>query len=247
MTLNIFLGYDGREPIAYHVASHSLLARATEPIAIHPLVQSALRADGLYTRDRNAMESTEFAFSRFLVPKLMGYRGLALFADSDILCLTDIADLFLEPLRDPGKAVYVAQHNYVPAQAVKMDGQTQTVYPRKNWSSVMLFDCARCTALTPTYVNQATGLALHRFQWLKDAEIGALPLEWNVLVGEMSQTDRPPKLLHYTNGGPWFRDYADCPYSAEWYREHGAMASPPLVGQHSRAAWMVNHTATVTT
>lgn len=241
MTLHIFLGYDSREPIVYHVASHSILTRASEPVAIHPIVQPALRAMGLYTRDRNAMESTEFAFSRFLVPYLMGYQGFALFADSDILCLTDIAELFREAERNPGKAVYVCQHSYIPAQAVKMDGQIQTVYPRKNWSSVILFDCAKCQMLTPTLVNSASGLILHRFQWLADEQIGALPLEWNVLVGEMSQTDHPPKILHYTNGSPCFRDYADGPYSREWYAEHRAMDAPPLVGQHNRAAWMADH------
>lgn len=243
MSVDIFIGYDSREPIAYHVASHSLLRRSSVPLAIHPLVQSTLRAAGLYTRERNAMESTEFSFSRFLVPHLMNYRGLALFMDSDMLCLTDITDVSAEIAAQPGKAVYVCQHDYTPHGTTKMDGQVQTAYPRKNWSSFIVFDCARCKALTPEFVNTATGLELHRFQWLADHQIGSLPLEWNVLVGEANQSIQPPKVIHYTDGGPWFRDYARCPYATEWYAEHADMDSPPLIGQYNRSAWMVNHVA----
>lgn len=241
MSLDLFLGYDSREPIAFWVAAHSFTRRSSIPIAIRPLVQSQLRNLGMYTRQRGTTESTEFSMTRFLVPYLMDYKGWALFADSDVLCLTDIADLWREVERQPGKAVYVVQHDYTPTEGTKMDGQIQTVYARKNWSSVMLFDCSKCTALTPKYVNEATGLQLHRFQWLPDAEIGALPMEWNVLVDEPNQTTRPPKILHYTLGGPWFRDHANGSYSDLWYKEHGDMDSPPLVGQWNRAAWMVDH------
>lgn len=246
--LDIFLGFDSREPIAYHVAAHSIIRRSSMSVAIRPLVQSQLRAMGLYTRERGNLESTEFSMSRFLVPYLMNYKGYALFMDCDMLVLTDIAELWKEVKANPGKAVYVCQHDYTPRESVKMDGQQQTTYPRKNWSSFMLFDCERCTSLTPEYVNTASGLELHRFSWLRDyglrdygEDIGALPLEWNVLVGEENQTDRPPKVIHYTNGGPWFRDYSRCPYADEWFAEHRHMESPPLVGQHARASWMVNH------
>lgn len=241
--LDIFMGYDSREPIAYHVAAHSFLRRSSIPLAIRPLVQSQLRHVGLYTRERKGVESTEFSMTRFLVPHLMGYKGWALFVDCDVLCLTDIAELWKEVETNPGKAVYVCQHDYTPKDAVKMDGQQQTVYPRKNWSSVMLFDCSKCTTLTPHYVNTTSGLELHRFYWVREQfeDIGALPLEWNVLVGEENQTTRPPKLIHYTNGGPWFRDYSNCPFADEWYAEQRDMNSPPLIGQHARAAWMANH------
>lgn len=244
--LDIFLGYDSREPIAYHVAAHSLLRRSSIPLAIHPLVQSQLRAIGLYTRERKGIETTEFSMTRFLVPHLMDYQGWALFMDCDMVVLTDIATLWKEVAANPDKAVYVCQHDYTPKDAVKMDGQIQTPYPRKNWSSFMLFDCAKCTALTPQYVNSASGLELHRFHWVPGVgTIGALPLEWNVLVGEENQSPRPPKVIHYTNGGPWFRDYGDCQYADVWYAEHRDMESPPLIGQHGRAAWFANHSETV--
>lgn len=248
--LDIFIGYDSREPIAYHVAAHSILRRSSIPVAIRPLVQSQLRQSGLYTRDRGQLESTEFSMTRFLVPHLMGYKGYALFMDCDMLVLTDIAELLkVEVQLDLGKAVYVCQHDYTPRGETKMDGQVQTSYPRKNWSSFMLFDCERCTALTPEYVNTASGLELHRFYWVREQfeDIGALPLEWNVLVGEEHQTDRPPKVIHYTNGGPYFLDYSRGPYADEWFAEYKHMNQPPLVGQHARAAWMVNHAETVTT
>lgn len=240
--LDIFIGWDSRETVAYHVAAHSIIRRSSLSVAIRPLVQSQLRQQGLYTRARGSTESTEFSLTRFLVPHLMDYRGFALFVDCDILCLTDIADLWKEVVRQPGRAVYVCPHDYTPAAEVKMDGQQQTAYPRKNWSSVMLFDCSKCTALTPSYVNAASGLELHRFHWLHDQQIGHLPLEWNYLVGEPNQSARPPRMLHYTNGGPWFLDYSRGAFVDEWYKEHAHMDSPPLVGQHARAAWMVNHT-----
>jgi hypothetical protein len=216
MPLKVFIGYDPKEPIAFAVAMHSLLQHASKPLTIVPLVQSQLRSAGLYTRERNPLESTEFSFTRFLVPHLSGYKGLSLFVDCDVLFQADVFDLLLYPLVDPGKAVYVCQHDYTPKNGAKFLGQPQTAYPRKNWSSVMLFDNARCGVLGPDYVNSASGLALHRLHWVIDREIGALPLEWNVLADEEGQSPRSPQLVHYTRGGPWFPEYANCQFAERW-------------------------------
>jgi len=224
----VFVGFDSREPIAYHVLSHSILRRASIPIAITPLVQPALRAAGIYTRERGPTESTEFSMTRFLVPYLCGYQGIALFLDCDMLCRVDLAELQAvyggHSRVCPPEAVWVCQHDYVPRGDTKFLGQVQTRYPRKNWSSVIVFNTERCRALSPGYVHSASGLELHRFLWLKDEDIGSLPLAWNNLVDENGQDSTiSPKMLHWTNGGPWFKETANCSYADEWREEYRAM------------------------
>lgn len=219
--LRIFIGYDSREAIAYHVLAHSILQRITIPVSITPLVLKSLRLAG-YSRPRGPLESTEFSLTRFLVPYLSNYDGWSVFMDSDMLCRVDLADLLMEMLRQREKAVLVCQHDYTPASTTKFLDQPQTVYPRKNWSSFMVFNNVKCTALTLDYVNQATGLELHRFQWMPDAQIGSLPLDWNWLVGEYPP-NADAKVLHYTLGGPWFPDCALTDHADEWNAERAAM------------------------
>jgi hypothetical protein len=215
--LRVFIGYDPREAVAYHVLAHSILRRASIPVSVAPVMLSQLQ--GLYTRARGPTESTEFSLSRFLVPALSGYEGWSLFMDCDMLCRTDIAALAAESGRHGDKAVLVCQHDYVPKSERKFLNQLQTRYPRKNWSSLMLFNNALCRALTPDYINRASGLELHRFAWLQDdGLIGSLPLEWNWLVDEY-QANADARIVHYTLGGPWFPDYKDCDYADEWRDE----------------------------
>lgn len=228
--IRVFIGYDSREPIAFHVLAHSIQRRASLPVAITPLIQDQLRSLGLYWRDRGPTESTEFSLTRFLVPALCGFTGYAIFLDCDMLCRMDVAELaplFAGHAREcPPEAVWVCPHDYVPKAAMKFLGQVQTAYPRKNWSSLIVFNNERCRALSPGYVNSASGLELHRFHWIKDDEIGKLPLEWNFLVGEDNQSDQPPKILHYTNGGPWFPETRDCDHAGDWLRELDHMGGP---------------------
>lgn len=229
--LRVFIGYDAREAVAYHVCAHSILTRATIPVTISPLVQPALRASGLYWRERGPTESTEFSLTRFLVPSLCGHAGdLAVYLDCDMLIRADLRELVTLAEEQPWKAVMVVQHDYAPRTATKMGGRPQTTYPRKNWSSMMVFRPDRCRALSPGYVNRASGLDLHRFAWCADEEIGGLPREWNHLVGEY-----PPnpgaKILHYTLGGPFL---AAAPsggdHDREWLEERDqALGAPPSV------------------
>jgi hypothetical protein len=183
-------------------------------------MQSQLK--GLYSRGRGPTESTEFSLTRFLVPALSQYRGWSLFMDCDMLCRADVAELAAFTERTPDKAVLVCKHDYTPGPKRKFLNQVQTVYPRKNWSSVMLFNNARCAALTADYVNKATGLELQRFQWLRDEEIGELPLEWNWLVQEYKYNP-DAKIVHFTIGGPYFDEYRNCDYAAEWFEENRRM------------------------
>jgi len=211
--INIFIGYDSKEKIAYHVLSESILRHSTKPVAITPINLSNIKDD--FIRERNNLSSTEFSFSRFIIPHLMNYQGWALFMDCDMLMMADIAELWR--LRNDKYAIQVCKHDYVPNQETKFLNQIQTKYLKKNWSSFMLMNCKKCTTLTPDYVNKASGLELHQFKWLENEElIGSLPLEWNWLVGEYPYK-KEVKNIHFTKGGPYFKDYADCDYSSEWY------------------------------
>jgi hypothetical protein len=220
----IFIGWDRREPVAYDVAKFSLERRASVPVAVTPIKLDELRARGLYSRDQDPLASTEFTYSRFLTPALAGYDGWALFCDCDFLWLGDVAGL-LEYTKVP-KAVYCVQHDYRPKETVKMDGAVQTVYPRKNWSSLMLFNCAHPAVrkLTPERVNRESGAHLHRMQWVADGDIGALPVEWNWLEGWNEKLPQgPPKAVHFTRGGPWFENWKNVDYGELWLAEQAAM------------------------
>ena len=212
--INIFIGYDSKERVAYNVLSHSIIQNSTKPVAITPIALNNLKDD--FVRERNALSSTEFSFSRFMIPHLMNYQGWALFMDCDMLMFEDVAELWR--MRDDSKAIQVCKHDYTPKEKTKFLGQTQTVYPKKNWSSFMLMNCKKCLSLTPDYVNRASGLELHQFKWLESEElIGDLPLEWNWLVGEYEYKE-DVKNVHYTKGGPWFEEYARCDYSQDWFK-----------------------------
>ena len=227
--IRVFIGYDTREAAAFSVLAHSIHARASQPVSIAPVMLSQLA--GVFARDVNPLQSTQFSFSRFLTPWLCGYEGWAIFMDCDMLVLDDIARLWA--LRDERHAVQVVKHVHVPREEVKFLGAVQTKYEKKNWSSVMLMNCARCRTLTPEYVNRASGLELHQFKWLDgDEAIGALPAKWNHLVG-YDAPRRDASLVHFTIGGPYFEEYRDCEYASEWFAERDAMLR---VQQRARAA-----------
>ena len=211
--INVFIGYDNKERVAYNVLSHSIIQNSTKPVAITPIALNNLKDD--FVRERNNLSSTEFSFSRFMIPHLMNYQGWALFMDCDMLMFEDIAELWR--MRDDSKAIQVCKHDYTPKTDTKFLGQVQTKYPKKNWSSFMLMNCKKCTQLTPDYVNKASGLELHQFKWLESEDlIGDIPLEWNWLVGEYEHKE-DVKNVHYTEGGPWFEDYKDVDYSQDWF------------------------------
>ena len=216
----IFIGYDPRERAATNVLIDSLYQFSSVPLAITPLVTPQLEQQGLYRRQRDPKQSTAFSFTRFLVPHLMGYDGWAIFMDCDMLCRSDIKGLWDQ--RDEQYAAMCVQHEHTPDETVKFLGEVQSAYPKKNWSSLMLLNCSRCTTLTPDYVNTATGLELHRFHWLEgDHEIGAIQGGWNHLVDVQSppEPQAHPPLLHWTLGGPWFREQRTMggPLAAEWF------------------------------
>jgi hypothetical protein len=215
----VFIGFDPREAVAFSVLSYSVHRRASQAVSITPLMLSQL--GGVYRRDKHPLQSTEFSFSRFLTPFLSGFTGWSVFMDCDMLMLDDIARLWA--LRDDRYAAMVVKHEHVPRETRKFLGMPQTAYAKKNWSSVVLFNNARCGALTPGYVNTASGLDLHQFKWLaSDEEIGSLPDRWNHLVG-YSPPRRDAALVHYTLGGPYFEEYSSCEYADEWRAERGSM------------------------
>jgi hypothetical protein len=216
----IFVGYDSREDIAWQVCRHSLLRHSDYSVAVIPVRQEPLRELGLYTRPVDVGSSTEFSITRFLTPYLAAQTGWAIFCDCDFLFTVDVRQVLRD--LDRSKAVYCVQHDYTPAHRMKMDGKEQVAYPRKNWSSFMIFNCDHPDVqdLTPEIVNRASPAHLHRFGWVRDPNgIGALEVDWNFLVGEYAKPNRIPRVLHYTVGGPWFADWQDCDYAELWLRE----------------------------
>ncbi len=226
--LGVYIGFDAREAAAFAVARYSIERRLAAPVRVHGIVLQQLQAQGLYTRPMHRSDSgqlwddiseapcsTEFAISRFFTPLLAGWQGWALFTDADVLVRGNVMRLF--ELADPTKAVMCVQHGHLPQAGVKMDGQAQLPYARKNWSSVMLFNCGHPAnrALTLDLLNTAPGRDLHRFCWLNDSEIGALPASWNWLVGH-SDPAIAPDLVHFTDGFPLMPGYHDQPYANEW-------------------------------
>lgn len=216
----VFIGWDRREDIAYQVCQFSMVTRASVPLAVQALRQDSLRARGLYWRPRDPLASTDFTYARFLVPALSGYHGWALFCDCDFLWLSDVAELIARC--DDRYAVMCVKHDYRPRESVKMDGQAQTRYPRKNWSSMVLYNCGHPAnaGLTPDVVNRRSGAFLHRFQWLDDDLIGAVPESWNWLEGwSRKPLYGTPHAVHFTRGGPWFEDWRNVDYAELWRAE----------------------------
>lgn len=212
--IRAFIGYDHREAVAYHVFVNSIIRHSTKPVAITPL---ALKNIGAYT-ETHTDGSNQFIYSRFLTPSLCNYQGWAIFMDGDMLMRDDITKLW--NLRDDSKAVMVVKHDYQTRMTEKYLGARNENYPRKNWSSVILWNCGHPAnrALTPEFIETATGAQLHRFTWLHDDDIGELPRIWNWLPDEFG-ANSDAKLLHYTLGTPSFHDFALTPMADEWHRE----------------------------
>ena len=244
----IYIGYDARDHRAYNVLRYSIM-RFNKEYDIIPLYEPALRRAGLFRRthlvspdnpnqkidsvDRRPF-STDFTFTRFLVPALNQYDGMALFMDADMFVRADIAGIF-EVYKDTRYAVQCVQHKYEPEAGLKLDGQLQTNYSRKNWSSFMLFNCAHPSnqKLTVDDVNLQTGRWLHNFGWLKDEEIGAIHEEWNWLDGHSSETVEA-KNAHFTTGGPWFENWkpsrpVDEAYAEEWQQTEDLITTELLL------------------
>ena len=224
---SVYIGYDSREPEAAKVCKASILKHASIPVNVQFIKQHEMHEQGIYWREKDSLSSTEFTFTRFLVPYLNNYEGYALFVDCDFLFTADIADLLAEV--NPNNAVTVVKHDYTPPEGVKMDGQHQHVYPRKNWSSMIVWNCAHEVnqAVTPEMVNTKTGQDLHRFTWIQDHLIGSVSCEWNWLVGWYREgRDGTPKALHHTEGGPWFDNYKNCEYANEWRQAFEELNQP---------------------
>ncbi len=216
----VYIGYDKREDDAYKVCKYSIL-KHSPTTQIEPIIQEDMRNYGLYTREEDKKASTDFSLTRFLTPSL-AKKGWALFMDCDML-VTKPIDLLFE-YADPKYAVMVVKHNHQPFDTLKMDGRDQFLYPRKNWSSVILFNCDhKANYELECISNTATPSFLHRFKWLEDHEIGELPITFNFLVDYYKKPSNGvvPNIIHYTGGGPWFDDYKDVDYAQGWlnYKE----------------------------
>jgi hypothetical protein len=237
--IRLFVGHDPREAVAFNVFAHSVITRASEPVAITPLALNTLQ--GLYTEEHTD-GSNAFIYSRFLVPYLCGFDGWAIFADGDMLCQEDIAELWAH--RDESCAVQVAMHHYKTAESTKYLGSPNEDYPRKNWSSVILWNCGHPMnrILTPEFVAKQTGAYLHRFSWLVGEDIKHLNLLWNWLAIEYPyMTKVKPCIVHYTLGTPCFDGYNRRDYAEEWYLELADMLGVPQeAGGEKNIDWLTD-------
>lgn len=214
--LPIYIGYDDVETVAWHTAAQSIIENSSIPVSFIPVHTKHFRR--FFKRDRDPKQSNSFSFSRFSVPYLNKYRDFALFMDCDMMLRCDVAEVLNVITDQPNKAVYVVKHDYTPSEKVKYLNTVQYAYPRKNWSSFVLWNCGHPSnkALSPDFFNVATGLELHRFTWLKDEEIGELDIRWNWLVGDYKDPPKDVKNVHWTNGGPYFSEYHDVEFADEW-------------------------------
>jgi lipopolysaccharide biosynthesis glycosyltransferase len=217
--LRIYIGYDPRESVAWHTCVNSILKRSTIPVSFCPLRVQNLQP--FFNREKTINESNEFSYSRFLAPYLSNYEGFSLYLDCDMLFTCDIKDLI--DIVDLNVAISVVKHEYTSSVKEKFLGNKQLNYPRKNWSSFMLFNNAHSgnKILTPEYCETQPGSVLHRLAWLDDKDIGSLDLSWNFLVGEypLSLIDGVPNNIHWTLGGPYFSEYNDTAFASLWEKE----------------------------
>lgn len=227
MQINAYIGFDPRWPMAFAVTIRSLFEKSSIAFPIHPILLPQLQGLNIYDRPMHVRDgqlfdnisdapmATEFAISRFFIPHLSGYKGWSLFCDSDFLFRTDVAELFA--LADDKYAVMCVKHEYEPLEDTKMDGQLQTLYKRKNWSSLMLINNAhpKNKVLEPQLLNKLPGRDLHAFNWLEDDEIGELSPRWNWLEGH-SDKALDPHAVHFTRGTPDIKGYENAPFADEW-------------------------------
>lgn len=225
--LKIFVGYDKEiEPVAYHVFCESVIRNSSIPVSFIPLEPNNIKNKfDLKYFEFKRDGSNCFIYSRFLIPYLCNFQGYALYVDGDMLCRADISDM-LEDI-DLLAAVSVVKHDYKTKYPVKYLGHINEDYPRKNWSSVIFWNCSHPAhkVLTPDYIKKASGKHLHRFEWLDDVEIHNMPKEWNWLVSEYKYNNNA-KIAHFTLGTPCFSDYKDCDYAKEWYDYYNKLIKP---------------------
>ena len=222
MPLNLYIGYDTKEKIASDVCEYSVKKNSSINLTVDLLIKKNLEEKKLLYRKDDKLIDLAITFSRFLVPFLNEYKGWAIFCDCDFLWTGDIKRLLDK--KDEKYAVMCVQHDYNPKSEIKMDGRQQLMYPRKNWSSMVLWNCSHPAnkKIDINMVNNETGKFLHRFGWLEDKLIGNLDYKWNWLVGWYEETsNNKPEAIHFTEGGPWFENYKNCEYSKIWsqYKE----------------------------
>lgn len=217
--LKVYIGFDPKEAVAFHVLSDSIMRLSSGPVCIVPLITEQLIKSKVYLREYDRRQSNAFSFTRFLVPHLSDYKGKSIFMDCDMLLRGDIYQV-LEEI-DENAAVSVVKHDYVSSVKTKYLGTKQYSYPRKNWSSFVVWNCAheKNRQVNPEFVKSQDAATLHRFLWLHDDEIGSLDLKWNWLVGEYTNPPKNVMNLHWTLGGPYFNEYRNTEFAEEWFKQ----------------------------
>ena len=212
---NIYIGYDSREIIAYHVLCQSILKYSSIPVSFTPLKLDHFSK--FYKRKKGPKDSTEFSISRFLVPYLSNFKGISIYLDCDMLFLDDIFKLIKLTEKSKHKSLWCIKHKHLVMDGKKFLKEKQLHYDKKNWSSLMIFNNEKCKILTPAFIEKANGLDLHQFKWTKDSKIGGLPTKWNILSG-YQKINNQTKNIHFTEGGPYFKEYIKSKGANKWFR-----------------------------
>jgi|TARA_E500000178_G_C16993659_1_gene742082 hypothetical protein len=221
--IKIFIGYDKNEVVAYHTCVQSIIENSSIPVEFTPINLKHLKK--FYNRPKKKVDSTEFSISRFLVPSMSDFKGISLYVDCDFIFFADVAELIKLYKKNPNKSVWCVKHNYKTSSKKKFLGNVQYSYYRKNWSSFILFNNAKCKMLKSRTVEKANGFYLHKFEWLKDSQIASLPKSWNVLIGEQS-IPKKPKAVHFTIGGPYFKQFKNTKMAKEWFNFYKKVKHP---------------------
>jgi len=216
----VWIGYDPLEDSCAKMLANSIRKRTNlKNLKIIPIIRDQLLAYDIFRRPIDPNGSTQFSLTRFMVPYLMNYSGTGIFLDCDMLITRDIKEFF--DMSDESYAVQCVKHDYIPKSNAKMGGKPQSIYPRKNWSSSVIYNCNHPSIkkLSREIVERKSPKFLHRFEWINDNEIGELPIEFNFLVGEYAMTEKLPYNIHHTLGPPIYKECVNCDYSVFWKSE----------------------------
>jgi hypothetical protein len=212
--LNIYVGYDSNMNDLEGVCKLSILKSIEESLGggkwnnyleFKPeikILDIAKLPD--YNREY-ANQSTEFTYSRFLIPYLENYEGFSLFVDNDFIFTKTPLSMF--NYLSPDDAVACIKYPHYEHDATKFDGEVNIDYPCKLWSSMMFFNNGHedCKKLTPEVVNTWTGKQLHQFEWTD--KISEIPQKYIFVEGYDNPEEKWDYTgIHYTRGGPWIND-----------------------------------------
>ncbi|MBY0549074.1 MAG: hypothetical protein K2W95_17505 [Candidatus Obscuribacterales bacterium] len=200
--MKVFIGASSTEWLPAKVLEYSIRKNAS--FAVQTVNLANCVRPFKMPLDASNKPRTPFSFQRFLIPELMQYSGRAIYLDSDMLVLQDIAKLWRMPFSGA---------NLICTSALNQ-AQRAVQY------SVMLLDCNSLNWNIDTLVNDLDSGALS-YEALVHGMAAArkpaarIPPTWNFLDKYVPGTTA---LIHYTNmhSQPWLSRENDA--AAVWFQ-----------------------------